>query len=91
MLLYLQYDNRTPLFDALESGNVEIIETLLSAGANPNIASSVSNYKIKENRVLIELLIQTDVKYMWKSHDLNTIKYIYNPLIISKCLCGHLL
>ena len=73
MLLYLQYGNRTPLFDAVESGNVEIIETLLSAGANPNITSSVSNYKIKENRVLIELLIQTDVKCMWKSHDLNTI------------------
>ena len=57
MLLYLQYDNRTPLFDAVESGNVEIVEVLLSAGANPNITSSVSNYKIKKNRVLIELLI----------------------------------
>ena len=57
MLLYLQYDNRTPLFDAVESGNVEIVEVLLSAGANPNITSSVSSYKIKENRVLIELLI----------------------------------
>ena len=77
MLFCLQYDNRTPLFDAVDSGNIEIVETLLSAGADPNIGSSVSNYKIKENRVLIELLIQTDIKYMWKSHDLNTINYIY--------------
>ena len=49
MLLYLQYDNRTPLFDAVVIGNLDIIEALLSAGANPNITSSVSNYKIKEN------------------------------------------
>ena len=48
MLFYLQYDNRTPLFNAVDSGNVEIIEVLLSAGANPNITSGVSNYKIKE-------------------------------------------
>ena len=57
MLLYLQYDNRTPLFDAVDSGNIEIIETLLSAGANPNICSSVSDFKIKENKILIELVI----------------------------------
>ena len=55
MLLYLQYEKQTPLFDAVDSGNVEVIEALLSAGANPNIASSVSNYKIKENRVLFIL------------------------------------
>ena len=53
MLFYLQNENRTPLFDAVDSGNVEITETLLSAGADPNIASSVSNYKIKENNVLL--------------------------------------
>ena len=57
MLLHLQNDNKTPLFDAVDSGNVDIVEVLLSGGANPNIASSVSDYKIKENRVLIELLI----------------------------------
>ena len=73
MLFYLQYANRTPFFDAVVSGSVDIVEVFLSAGADPNITSSVSNYKIKENRVLIELLIQTDVKCMWKSHDLNTI------------------
>ena len=49
MLFYLQYYNRTPLFDAVDNGNVDIVETLLSGGANPNIATSVSNYKIKEN------------------------------------------
>ena len=57
MLFCLQYKNRTLLFDAVERGSVDIVEVLLSAGANPNITSSVSNYKIKENRVLIELLI----------------------------------
>ena len=45
MLFYLQYEKRTPLFDAVDNGNLDIIEALLSAGANPNITSSVSNYK----------------------------------------------
>ena len=43
MLLYLQYENRTPLFDAVESGNVDIVEVLLSAGADPNITREVNN------------------------------------------------
>ena len=62
--------------DVIDKGDVEIVEALLSARANPNI--TVRNYKIKENRVLF--LLNWCKVYM----EIIYLKYNYRLLIISK-------
>lgn len=45
IIVYLQ-NNRTPLFDAVDSDNIEILEVLLNNGAKTDVVDEVKTFVI---------------------------------------------